>query len=492
MTKKPTAAVSGRRRSSIRTVMLVAVNLPFILIAALVLPYEYRQGIAERVRAKQIGLEEEAIAIQPAVTQLGGLDSLATQRYIDSVCALMQDAQSPGHHLAVELRGESLQADSHHRASPQILSAMREAASTPERRVRFGNGELIVGVYKAGGATVFVAESLANIESSARGGVLRRLFAFMVIAIGAAAVVNVALLQAVSKPIERLAQTVRRIGDGHLDAKADSFLTREIDYLAMELNAMSEGLAKSEEARKIQMSKAREVQHNLLPDGVSREGFTAASLYEPAEDVGGDFYDVVNLSDGSWLIFLADVSGHGIPAAMSAALLKTLVTQAAAASASPATILKEVNGGFSAMSLDGDFATAIVLRVDNRGGSIDYASAGHDPGWLLSGNSNAKELSSTGMPLGVLDEADWENVTIELAGCERVLLVTDGVCETSDRDGQLFGRRRIAELLETNRNASAECLVELLDNSLQLHRGNTRQTDDVTAVLLDIELGRSP
>lgn len=476
--------VFSSRRCSIRTLMLIAVNLPVVLLAAVVLPFEYRQAIAERVRAKQLDLEEEARATHPALVQLRNQGHQATKRYLDSVCASMQDSQSPGHHLAIELDGVTLQADSHHRASSEILSAMRRAASTPSRRVRFGDGELVVGFFAEGGIKVFVAESLANIESAARNGVMRRLVGFLALALVAAAVVNVSLVQVISKPIERLAQTVRRIGDGELGARAGSFSTLELDCLALELNAMSEGLAKSAQNRDFQMSKAREVQQNLLPNGVSPDGFSIASLFEPAEDVGGDFYDLLRLPDDTWLVFVADVSGHGIPAAMSAALLKTLVAQAAEA-ASPARILSQVNQGFSAMSLDGDFATAIALRLYPGRGRLDYASAGHDPGWLISRHREAIELSSTGMPLGVLPEAEWDEASIELAGCDRVLLVTDGVCETSDREGQLFGRRRIATLLEANRGARSERVIDLLKQSLREHRGDAPQTDDVTAVVLD-------
>lgn len=466
--------------------MLVAVNLPVVLLAGAVLPAEYRQAIAERVQAKQLDLEEEAKAVHPAITQLAAHGRIEAQRYLDSVCASMRDSQSPGHHLVVELDGEALQADSHHRASPEILLAMREAASTPTRRVRFGDGELVVGAFDSAGARVLVAESLANIESAARNGVVRRFIGFLVLALAAATVVSIALVLAVSKPIEGLTQTVKKIGRGELGAQTGTLLTRELDYLSRELNAMSDGLAKSEKTRALQMSKAREVQHNLLPNGVSPVGFSMASLFEPAEDVGGDFYDVVRLPDDSWLIFVADVTGHGIPAAMTAAVLKSLLAQAAVAASSPAAILDEVNRGLLLMSLDGDFATAIALRLDTARANLSYASAGHDPGWLHSRHEAARELSSTGMPLGIHPEADWEEASIDLTGSDRVLLVTDGVCESSDGGGQLFGRKRIGELLEANHATSPERLLELLDRSLRTHRDNTPQTDDVTAVVIEV------
>ena len=317
---------------------------------------------------------------------------------------------------------------------------------------------------------------------------LRRLLGFLILALVGATVVNLVLIRVVSRPLELLVRTVRQIGEGQLGLQTDSFRTMELSYLANEINSMSQSLAASEKTRRLQMAQAREIQRNLLPTSVVPHGFKVAYLFDPAEDVGGDFYDILKLADGSWLVCVADVSGHGIPAAMNAAMLKTLVTQAAKTLSAPSAILAEVNRQFTSMSLDGDFATAFMLRINSQAARLEYASAGHDPGWLLSQQKALRQLPSTGLLLGIDQAAAWEEVHSELAGRERVLIVTDGVCETSDTCGRLFGRERIGELLSHNPDASLDSIIEVLRNALQEHRDGARQTDDVTVLVLEINL----
>ncbi len=97
------------------------------------------------------------------------------------------------------------------------------------------------------------------------------------------------------------------------------------------------------------------------------------------------------------------------------------------------------------------------------------------------------EIALDRLLLGIDQEAAWEEVHAELAGGKRVLIVTDGVCETSDSNGRMFGRERIGELLSLNRDASLDSMIELLRKALQEHRDRVVQTDDVTALVLEID-----
>lgn len=483
--KRVNAADSARPKATIRSRLLLAVNLPLAALVAVFLAYDYSRELGQRLEDKRIALEEEAKTVLPAVLLVRHHGAGSVQRYIDTVCGQMQDADSPGHHIMVELDGETFQAVAHHRASPEIMQAMREAARAPGHRVSFGEAELAVGAHGRDGATVYISESLENLRESVMGDILRRLAGFALLAILAALVVNVVLVRVISKPLDRLVGTVQEIGAGQLGAEAEPFPTAELDYLAGEINAMSRSLAAADRDRKTQMAKAREIQRALLPQNVAAHGLNVAHIFEPADDVGGDYFDILPLKGGAWLFCVADVTGHGVPAAMTAAMLKALLLQAAESFTSPDEMMQYINQRYMAVSPLGDFVTLTLVCVAPQHGNLQYASAGHEPAWLLPHTGEIRELSSTGMILGIDGEAEWDVVTIDVAGGDRLLILTDGVSETLSREGKMFGRARLADVLTANSGLTVDEAAGKINEALRAFRDDAAQTDDVTFVLVE-------
>ncbi len=483
---RASAQGSLRPKPSIRSRLLLAVNLPLAALVAVFLAYDYSRELGQRLEDKRIALEEEAKTVLPAVLQARHHGAGSVQQYIDTVCGRMQDADSPGHHIAVELDGETYQAAAHHRASPEIVQAMREAARLSSHRVSLGETELVVGAHRRDGATVYISESLENLRDSVMGDILRRLAGFALLAVVAALVVNVVLVRVVSKPLDRLVGTVQEIGAGQLGAEAARFPTAELDYLAGEINAMSRSLAAADRDRKTQMAKAREIQRNLLPQDTDAPGINVAHIFEPADDVGGDYYDILPLNDGVWLFCIADVTGHGVPAAMTAAMLKALLLQAAESFTSPDKMMKYINQRYMAVSPLGDFVTLTLVCVAPQRGNLQYASAGHEPAWLLPHTGEIRELSSTGMILGIDGEAEWDVMTIDVAAGDRLLISTDGVSETFGREGKLFGRARLTDVITANSELTVEEAAGKINEALKAFRVDAAQTDDVTFVLVEM------
>jgi len=366
---------------------------------------------------------------------------------------------------------------------------MRLAARSPTHRAPFEQTELVVGTQTQEGTTVHVSETLKNLRRSVMGDVLRRLAGFTVLALVAAGFVNAALSRIVARPMARLVGTMQQIGAGRLGAQSETFGNVEMNYLADEINSMSASLAATDRDRKAQMGRAREIQRNLLPKARDIPGFHVACLFQPTDDVGGDYYDIVPLSDGTWLFCVADVAGHGVPAALSAAMLKALLMQAAEQGSSPAATLAYINRRFTAVSLVGDFITMCVVRAGTQTGLLEFASAGHEPAWLLSPDGATRELSATGIPLGIQKDAKWDEVAIHLMEGHRLLLTTDGVSETYNPQGKMFGRTRIATLFADCRQLSLERTVERIRDSLTSYRNGKPSHDDVTAVLMEFATG---
>ncbi len=480
--------VHGRPRTTIRFQLLVVVNSVLVFFVAFFLVMDYRRDLAGRLEEKHIALEEEANILLPAVIQLHHHGTAAVQQYIDVVCGRMQMETSPGHHIAVQIPDAMLQATSHGRASPEMLTALENAADSSNHRATFGNTDLIVGVVGNDNFTIYVAETLANVKRAVRTAFTRRLAGVVVVLLVAAVIVNLVLLRAVTNPIQRLVTTVQQIGRGQLGIQSESFRSTELDYLASEITGMSMSLASADRDRKSQMDRACDIQQHLLPKEIPTPGLRVAYLFRPAEEIGGDYYDILPLKDGSWLICVADVTGHGVPAAMSAAMLKTLLLQAVETHTSPVELLDVVNRRFTAVSLLDDFVSMILLRVEPQAGRFQYASAGHEPGWLISSNKNHRELSSTGLLLGIDEQATWEEVTIETTIGDRLIILTDGVTEMFDQQGKLFGRKRLFRLLTECQELTIDQTAERIDEALAAYRGEARQHDDVTAVLVELTL----
>ena len=206
-----------------------------------------------------------------------------------------------------------------------------------------------------------------------------------------------------------------------------------------------------------------------------------------ADEVGGDYYDVITLSDGTVLLCVADVTGHGVSAAMATVLLRSLLHTAAESLCCPREILDFANRRFVEATLPGDFATVILVQVDVQSRRLEYASAGHETALLLSPYGERRVLESTGLILGIDADATWESQECDLAQGERLLLVTDGVTETHGPNGTLFGRDRLIELLQNFPESSLDEVINRIKHALAAFQQGTVQHDDVTMVLAALD-----
>jgi hypothetical protein len=190
-----------------------------------------------------------------------------------------------------------------------------------------------------------------------------------------------------------------------------------------------------------EMRNAREVQQVLVPEEIPTvEGFSIQSVYKPAGEVGGDFFQILPLRDGGVLIVIGDVSGKGMPAAMTVSLLVGTVRTLAHYTQSPGSILGAMNQRMLGRQ-QGGFTTCLVLRADSDG-TLTLANAGHPAPYR-----NGKELEvDNGLPLGLDVEATYSETAFELGVNERITLVSDGVVEARGKTGELFGFERAAAL----------------------------------------------
>jgi serine phosphatase RsbU (regulator of sigma subunit)/ketosteroid isomerase-like protein len=230
---------------------------------------------------------------------------------------------------------------------------------------------------------------------------------------------------------------------------------------------------------------ARRIQQASLPEEVpTLEGWQISPLYQPAREVGGDFYDFHLLSEGRLGLVVGDATGKGVPAAlvMSTTCGMLRAVSQALDSSSPGEMLERVNEALVPSIPDNMFVTCFYAILDPNSGSLRYANAGHDVPYLHR-NGTAEELRARGMPLGLMPGMNYEEQEIVLDTGEAALFYSDGLVEAHDPQGEMFGFPRLRALIVEH--AEERSLGDLLLEDLHSFVGEGwEQEDDITLVTL--------
>jgi hypothetical protein len=232
-----------------------------------------------------------------------------------------------------------------------------------------------------------------------------------------------------------------------------------------------------------ELDTARRIQSSLLPRDLPRvTGLDIAARYLPMSAVAGDLYDVVRAGPSHVGILVADVSGHGIPAALVASMVKLAFSMQADHAHDPAGVLTVMNR-LLCRHLDGTFVTAIYAVIDTQARVLTIGNAGH-PGVLIGRSDGPVEQSvEHGVMLGLFPGAEYTNERLELREGDRILVYTDGIPEAQRADGEFLDTDRLRQWISTTRaNTAAECAESLL-TMLEGWRDGRRFDDDVTFVV---------
>jgi serine phosphatase RsbU (regulator of sigma subunit) len=232
---------------------------------------------------------------------------------------------------------------------------------------------------------------------------------------------------------------------------------------------------------------ARLIQQTLLPKHVpDLPGYQLAAYYQPAREVGGDFYDFLELDDGHLGLVVGDVTDKGVPAAIVMATTRTMLRASAQRLDSPGEVLKRVNDVIVRDIPPNMFITCLYAILDPETGLLRYANAGHDlPYRRRSSNGGAEELRATGMPLGLLPGMSYEEKEIVLKRGDSVLFYSDGLVEAHDPEREMFGFPRLQGLVGAHRSDGPAMVNFLLSELARFTGDQWEQEDDITLVTLD-------
>lgn len=466
-------------RLPLRRQLMLAVNGLLLLVVVLFLVAGHGLRIREAKQEKRIALREEAKTVYESIDAVANRGNEAIQKLIDDVCARMNSSESPGHHIAVQWRGSLMQAKSHGRASHDIFQAMKAEVGDGTQPLTVAD-YLVAAKFAGPHGTIYVSESESSVLRNAQQELLRQIIAVICAGVLSGLMVHLVLLRVVTKPLRRLVTTLGHIGNGDLDVEAEERSCEELTFLSKQLNAMTKKLAAADRDRRLHMKKAREIQHHLCPTNGEVKGIETAELFEPAEDVGGDYYDVVPLGDYQCLLCLADVSGHGVPAAMAATVIKALVLESVDVTHSPAEILNRINRRYVELIVDGHFATMVVVLVDRQQMTLTCANAGHEHPFIQEPGKAVRRLEVSDLLLGVDESMTFTEETTSAASGTKIVLVSDGVTEMFDPEENQFGTARVSQVMESSAAADARQLVDEFSVVLAKFRQSRPPFDDTT------------
>ena len=286
-----------------------------------------------------------------------------------------------------------------------------------------------------------------------------------------------------------------------LDTGADDFITKPFnryEVLArvrslLRVKRLHDELIRANEKLEDELIMAREVQQAFLPQEYPDiAGLEFSHKYIPTFAVGGDFFDIQELSPGVVEVFISDVMGHGPQAAMITGVIKTLLTQLSSSLAGPAYLLSQINERFHNLMASGGlpmFVTAFCMVIDTIKRKLTYSSAGHPAPFLIQNDrSQMEELTSDpGAALGMIPNTYYEHHEQELEIGDMLFFFTDGLLELTNKDDIQFGKEELQKSILHNMHLPPHSFVEVIMYAADAFADGLSSTDDITLLALSYQ-----
>ena len=298
----------------------------------------------------------------------------------------------------------------------------------------------------------------------------------------------------VTEPARRLAAAARKLADGDFSTRVEVTTDDELGQLAESFN---EAVPQLEDRMKVRqaLALAMDVQQNLLPKEAPRvEGYEIAGKSVYCDETGGDYYDFIDLSklgNGRIGIAVGDISGHGFAAALLMTTVRALLRSRATRSNSLQELMNDINRHLARDTQGGRFMTLFYLIIDQGQPALRWINAGHDPALVFDCASGTfDELSGRGIPIGIEDSWDYEeNTQTQLDSGSIVIIGTDGIWETRNPAGEMYGKDVLKALIKENSAKTATEICDLVHDTLTMFRGDGPQADDITLVVIKKDPG---
>ncbi len=257
--------------------------------------------------------------------------------------------------------------------------------------------------------------------------------------------------------------------------------------IAIENARLYEEIARQEKRLERDLALARELQFRLLPHSLPKlANLEVAAKFSPARAIGGDLYDFVNYSLDHLGMVIGDVSGKGAPAAIYAALVSGILRSHAPIEPGPAEMLRAVNFSLGERRIEGQFVSLIYAVWDDRNRSVKIANSGL-PRPLYCHDGKIEIIEATGLPLGLFDDAEYDEFTFKAKPGDMFVFFSDGILDARNKAGDMFGRHRTEAIIAGCAEMSADCVVKYLFKAVTEHAAGVEAFDDQTVVAIKVK-----
>jgi len=311
-------------------------------------------------------------------------------------------------------------------------------------------------------------------------------------------IASIIWVRLVTRPISDLAKGAEIIGAGDLTYRFTVKSKNEIGELAEIFNKMTIDLAAAQDEliakRQLEheIELARAIQATLLPKTIPETPTVRiAAFYQSAMEVGGDYYDFIEVDDTHLGVLVADVSGKGIAGAFIMGITRAIFRIMASGNHSPAQVLSRVNGALGLHMKKGMFVTMLYCIINTKDRRMRVASAGHDPLlYLKPGECSVKGVNPDGFAIGIRAGREFDTRIKEenlvLGPGDFLALTTDGVTEAMNAGGEEFGEQRLFDFMVKNAEKETAIFRDGLVNAIREFTGDMDQSDDITMVVIKI------
>jgi serine phosphatase RsbU (regulator of sigma subunit) len=322
-------------------------------------------------------------------------------------------------------------------------------------------------------------------------GAVLGLGVFFLIGYGLALAAAAAVIYSIARSTSRLTKGAREVERGNLDYRVPVKRKDQLGDLAVSFNSMTDSVQsmladvaeKERLARELEL--ARRIQESLLPAVDLEAGpLVVRAVFEPAAEVGGDYFDIFTPTDELMIVATGDVAGHGLPAGLLMASLKSTVAALIHEGYSGADLIARVNSLIAGNRQGRTLVTLAVLEFDLEAGAVRLANAGHPPPLLIGPDGAVDELMAGSLPIGS-HLSRPSSLERPLPPGSRVLLYSDGLVEAVSEDGEPYGYERLRELVTATGARSGLEIMESIRQSLSEHVGEVPLADDLTLLVIE-------
>jgi sigma-B regulation protein RsbU (phosphoserine phosphatase) len=343
----------------------------------------------------------------------------------------------------------------------------------------------------------FVILSLARINE-AQAALKSSILLPVLVSVGMGIAIAVWISTLIMSPIKYLMRDMTEVSSGNLNHQTQAHSKDEVGLLAQTFGRMTTALRAAHDqelqtrAMEHDLAIASEIQSNLVPKRMLKiPGYDISAYYRPSKEVGGDYYDFIQVDDDNEGVIVADVSGKGVPGSLVMTMARAFIRMEAerGRNPSPADTLMKANRMLAQDIKKGMFVTALYCILNKRTNEIRVASAGHNPLVVWRAASNNVELVNPngialGFDKGPVFERTVKEVTIGLGHGDRIVAFTDGTVEAMNSANQEFGDDRFYRLIRDLAPRDSNQMLNLIVKALDDHKGNAPQSDDITIVTL--------